>query len=178
MALLPIIVAPDKRLKQKSHPVAKVDDGVRRLLDSMLETMYAAPGIGLAAIQVGVPKNVIVIDLGPEKEGGKAARKPLYLVNPEIVWESEDTTVCEEGCLSLPEQYAEVERPAAIKVRYLDYHGDMRELRAEGTLAVCIQHEMDHLQGVLFVDHVSALKRNIILRRLTKAKRLKAEVPA
>lgn len=178
MALLPIIVAPDKRLKQKSQPVAKVDDGVRRLLDSMLETMYAAPGIGLAAIQVGVPKNVIVIDIGPEKKGMKVERKPLYLVNPEIVWESDETQVCEEGCLSLPEQYAEVERPVAIKVRYLDYHGDMRELDADGTLAVCIQHEMDHLNGVLFVDHVSALKRNIILRRLTKAKRLKAEVPA
>jgi len=178
MALLPIIVAPDKRLKQKSHPVAKVDDDIRRLMDSMLETMYAAPGIGLAAIQVGVPKNVIVIDLAREGGREKAERKPLFLVNPEIVWAADETKICEEGCLSLPEQYAEVERPVAIKVRFLDYHGDMRELDADGTLAVCIQHEMDHLQGVLFVDRVSALKRNIILRRLIKAKRQKAEAVA
>jgi peptide deformylase len=178
MALLPIIVAPDKRLKQKSHPVAKVDDELRRLMDSMLETMYAAPGIGLAAIQVGVPKNVIVIDVAREGAREGVARKPLYLVNPEIVWAADETKACEEGCLSLPEQFAEVERPVAIKVRFLDYHGDMRELDADGTLAVCIQHEMDHLRGVLFVDRVSALKRNIILRRLIKAKRQKIEVPA
>ncbi len=174
MALLPIIVAPDKRLKQKSHPVAEVDDEIRRLMDAMLETMYAAPGIGLAAIQVGVPKNVIVIDVTHKGE----KREALFLVNPEIVWTSEETQACEEGCLSLPEQFAEVVRPVAIKVRFLDYQGDMRELDAEDTLAVCIQHEMDHLQGVLFVDHVSALKRNIILRRLTKAKRQKVEVSA
>lgn len=176
MALLPIIVAPDKRLKQRSQPVAKVDDDLRRLMDSMLETMYEAPGIGLAAIQVGVPKNVIVIDVANGRKG--EPRQPLFLVNPEITWASDETAPCEEGCLSLPDQFAEVVRPVAIKVRFLDYYGDMREIEAGGTLAVCIQHEMDHLQGVLFVDRVSALKRNIIMRRLTKAKRQKAEVPA
>jgi peptide deformylase len=143
-------------------------------MDDMLETMYAAPGIGLAAIQVGVPKNIIVIDLSREGE----ERKPLFLVDPEIVWASDEDKPWEEGCLSLPEQYAEVKRPARIRVRFLDYYGDMRELEADGVLAVCIQHEMDHLDGVLFVDHISALRRNMILRKLVKARRQKAPVSA
>jgi peptide deformylase len=174
MAILPIITAPDPRLKVKSRRVGKVDDAARRLMDDMLETMYAAPGIGLAAIQVGVPKNIIVIDLSREGE----ERKPLFLVDPEIVWASDEDKPWEEGCLSLPEQYAEVKRPARIRVRFLDYYGDMRELEADGVLAVCIQHEMDHLDGVLFVDHISALRRNMILRKLVKARRQKAPVSA
>jgi peptide deformylase len=174
MAILPIITAPDPRLKVKSRRVGKIDDAARRLMDDMLETMYAAPGIGLAAIQVGVPKNIIVIDLSREGE----ERKPLFLVDPEIVWASDEDKPWEEGCLSLPEQYAEVKRPARIRVRFLDYYGDMRELEADGVLAVCIQHEMDHLDGVLFVDHISALRRNMILRKLVKARRQKAPVSA
>lgn len=174
MAILPIITAPDPRLKLKSKRVEKVDDGIRHLLDDMLATMYAAPGVGLAAIQIGVSKRIIVIDVARDGE----ERKPMFLINPEIVWASDDETVCEEGCLSLPEQYAEVKRPKAIKVQYLDYFGDLRELEADGLLAVCIQHEMDHLDGVLFVDHLSSLKRNMILRKLSKTKRQKAAVSA
>ncbi len=171
MAMLPIIVAPDPRLKQVSKPVAKVTDETRRLLDDMLETMYEAPGIGLAAIQIGVPQRIITIDISQEDE----KRQPLHLVNPEIIWASDEDKTWEEGCLSLPEHFAEVARPAEIKVRYLDYYGDIRELQADGVLAVCIQHEMDHLDGILFVDHLSALKRNMILRKLLKTKRLNAE---
>ena len=174
MAILPIIIAPDPRLKAKSAAVAKVDDATRKLMDDMLETMYAAPGIGLAAIQVGVRKRIIVLDAAREGE----PKQPMLLVNPEIVWAADEDQIVEEGCLSFPEQFAEVARPAAIRVRYLDYYGDLREIEASGLLAVCIQHEMDHLEGVLFVDHISALKRNMILRRLIKAKRQKATVSA
>jgi peptide deformylase len=174
MAVLPIIVAPDPRLKAKCKPVARVDAEVRRLMDDMLETMHLAPGIGLAAPQVGVAKRVIVVDVSPSGE----PRKPYRLANPEIVWASEETTAFEEGCLSLPEQFAEVVRPARIRVRYLDHENEIRELDASDTLATCIQHEMDHLDGVLFVDHISALKRNIILRRLKKEKKSKATVAA
>lgn len=168
MALLPIITAPDKRLEAISTPVETVTDAVRRQLDDMLETMYAAPGIGLAAIQVGIAKRMLVIDIAREDE----ERQPLFIVNPEFTWVSDDDSVYEEGCLSLPEQYAEVARPAEVKVRYLDYDGNKQELHAEGLLAVCLQHEMDHLDGILFVDHLSALKRNMILRKLLKQKRL------
>jgi peptide deformylase len=167
MAILPIITAPDPRLKVKSTPVATVDDEMRRLLDDMLETMYAAPGVGLAAIQVGVAKRALVIDVSRDDE----PKQPLFLVNPEIVWASEDDAVFEEGCLSLPEQFAEVQRPASIRVRHLDRNGNRRELEASGLLSVCLQHEMNHLDGILFVDHISALKRNMILRRLLKQKR-------
>jgi peptide deformylase len=166
MALLPILTAPDPRLKQKSKPVASVDDELRRLLDDMLETMYAAPGVGLAAIQVGVPKRALVIDVSRDDE----PKAPLFLINPEIVWASDEDASYEEGCLSLPDQFADVARPAAVRVRYLDRNGNRKELEAEGLLAVCVQHEMDHLDGVLFVDHISALKRNMILRRLLKQK--------
>jgi len=174
MALLPIITAPDPRLKLKARPVAKVDDRVRRLMADMLETMYAAPGIGLAAPQVGQTLRVIVVDCA--RDGEK--RQPLKIANPEIVWASDELMTVNEGCLSLPEHYADVARPRAIKLRYLDEQNEIRELEAEGLLATCIQHEMDHLEGVLFVDHISSLKRNIILRKLSKSKRQKAEVPA
>jgi len=168
MAKLPIIVAPDPRLKVKSKPVAAVDDSIRKLMDDMLESMYGAVGLGLAAIQVGVPKRIIVMDLA--KQGEPA--KPLYLVNPEIVAVSDTDRLQEEGCLSLPGQFAEVERPERVEIKYLDYHGKPQRLKAEGMLAVCVQHEMDHLEGILFVDHLSALKRNMILRKLLKQKKL------
>lgn len=167
MALLPILTAPDPRLKAKCAPVKKVDDGIRKLMDDMLETMYAAPGIGLAAVQVGVHKRVLVIDISKEKE----ERQPLRLANPEIVWVSDDDAAYEEGCLSVPEHYAEVVRPRAVRVRYLDHENEIRELEAEGLLATVVQHEMDHLDGILFIDHLSSLKRNMILRKLTKQKR-------
>jgi len=170
MALLPILTAPDPILETVSTPVDAVTDEVRQQLDDMLETMYAAPGIGLAAIQVGIPKRMLVIDVSREGE----EKQPLFIVNPEITWVSDDDQLYEEGCLSLPEQYAEVERPAEVKVSYLDRNGDRQELHADGLLAVCLQHEMDHLDGVLFVDHLSALKRNMILRKLLKQKRLAA----
>jgi peptide deformylase len=174
MALLPIITAPDPRLKAKAKRVARVDGEVRRLMDDMLETMYAAPGIGLAAPQVGVLQRVIVLDVA--REG--TPRQPLRIANPELLWVSDELTLQSEGCLSLPEHYADVERPNRIRLRYLDHESEIRTLEAEGLLATCIQHEMDHLDGVLFVDRISALKRNIILRKLQKAKRQKTPVPA
>jgi peptide deformylase len=167
MARLPILTAPDPRLKTKAKPVERVDESVRRLMEDMLETMYAAPGIGLAAPQVGVAKRVIVIDLA--KEGEPPA--PMMLANPEIVWVSDEDAVFEEGCLSVPEHYADVARPAGVRIRYLDYENEMREIEASGLLATCLQHEIDHLDGVLFIDHLTALKRNIILRKLLKAKK-------
>jgi len=174
MAILPIITAPDPRLKKKSAPVKAVDNRVRRLMSDMVETMYASNGIGLSAPQVGVLARVIVVDCA--REGEKP--QPMKIANPEIVWASDETVVCNEGCLSLPEQYAEVTRPSAIRLRYLDEQNEIRELEAKGLLATCIQHEMDHLEGVLFVDHISALKRGIILRKLGKLKRQKTPVPA
>ena len=167
MALLPIIVAPDPRLKRVAAPVERVDGETRRLMDDMLETMHAAPGIGLAAPQVGVLKRVIVVDVAREGE----ERQPLQMANPELVAVSDDDARYEEGCLSLPEHYAEVVRPAKVTVRYLDHENEIRHLEAEDLLATCIQHEMDHLDGILFVDHISALKRNMILRKLLKAKK-------
>ncbi len=188
MALLPIIVAPDPFLKQVSEPVAKVTDDIRRLMDDMLETMYEAPGIGLAAVQIGVAKRVIVIDLGKPKTGDdedaepekdtRIERRPMYFVNPEIVWASDEYVVCEEGCLSVPELYDDVERPGRVKVRYLDYHGAAQEIDAEGMLAVCIQHEMDHLEGVLFIDHLSRLKRSMMLKKLAKSRKSSVREPA
>jgi len=168
MALRPILVAPDPVLKQKSAPVeGPVTDAHRKLMDDMLETMYAAPGIGLAAIQIGEPVRIIVMDLA--REGEPPA--PRYFVNPEILWASEETQPYEEGCLSVPEIFDEVERPARVKLRYTDYHGKQIEEEAEGLFAVCIQHEMDHLEGVLFLDHLSRLKRESALRKLKKAKK-------
>ena len=172
MAQLPIITAPDPRLKIKARPVRAVDDKVRRLMDDMLDTMYGAIGIGLAAPQVGQSSRVIVLDVA--REGEKP--QPLQLANPEILWRSPELTTGNEGCLSLPEHYAEVTRPAKIRVRYLDYQNEIREIEASGLLAMCLQHEIDHLDGVLFVDHISSLKRGMILRKLAKAKRIR--VPA
>jgi peptide deformylase len=171
MALLPILVAPDPRLKQTSTPVKQVDDEVRRLMDDMLETMYQAPGIGLAAPQVGQLKRVIVLDLAREDE----EPQPLRLANPEIVWVSDDDATYNEGCLSVPEHYADVVRPAACRVKYLDYNNKPQEIEADGLLATCLQHEIDHLDGVLFIDHLTSLKRNIILRKLLKTKKAAAD---
>ena len=174
MAVLPIITAPDPRLKLIAKPVDKVDAKVRRLMDDMLDTMYGAIGIGLAAPQVGESSRVIVLDVA--REGEKP--QPLKLANPEIVWRSEERTTGNEGCLSLPEHYAEVTRPAAVRVRYLDYQNEIREMEASGLLGMCLQHEIDHLDGILFVDHISALKRGMILRKLAKAKRSRAPATA
>ena len=174
MAIREIITAPDPRLKQVSKPVERVDDELRRLMDDMLETMYDAPGIGLAAIQIGVPKQVIVMDLA--REGEKP--EPRYFINPEIIWTSDEYETYEEGCLSVPELYEDVDRPAECRVRFLDYQGEIRELDCEGLLATCIQHEMDHLKGVLFIDHLSKLKRSMILKKLTKAKKFQEKEPA
>jgi peptide deformylase len=168
MAQLPIITAPDPRLKIKARPVRAVDDRIRRLMDDMLETMYGAIGIGLAAPQVGQSSRVIVLDVA--RDGEKP--QPLQLANPEILWRSPELTTGNEGCLSLPEHYAEVTRPAKIRLRYLDYQNEIREIEASGLLAMCLQHEIDHLDGVLFVDHISSLKRGMILRKLAKAKRI------
>jgi peptide deformylase len=167
MALLPIITAPDPRLKIKARPVAAVDAKVRRLMDDMVETMYQAIGIGLAAPQVGVAQRVLVIDCA--REGEKP--QPMRIANPEILWRSEEIMLSNEGCLSLPEHYADVERPAEIRLRYLDHENEIREIEAKGLLATCLQHEIDHLDGVLFVDHISTLKRGMILKKLAKTKR-------
>ena len=170
MAILPIIVAPDPRLKIVAKPVDKVDADITRLMDDMLETMYDAPGIGLAAPQIGVPKRVIVVDIARKDKGEEP--NPLKMANPELIATSDDLKSWDEGCLSLPEHYAEVVRPSRVAVRYLDENNKRQEVEAGGVLAVCLQHEMDHLDGILFVDHVSALKRNMILRKLRKAKKL------
>lgn len=167
MSELDILIAPDPRLKQIAAPVERVDDGIRRLMDDMLETMYAAPGVGLAAPQVGRLVRVIVVDVAEKDE----PPQPYRMANPEIVKASEMQRIMNEGCLSLPDYYADVERPDTVTVSYLDEAGTPRTLEAEGMLATCIQHEIEHLDGVLFVDHLSLVKRNIILRKLQKAKR-------
>jgi peptide deformylase len=165
MAILPIRVIPDAVLRTKAPTVETVDDELRRLLDDMLETMYAAPGIGLAATQVGVLKRVAVVDVAREGE----PRAPLFLINPEVVWTSEERSVYEEGCLSIPDYYEDVERPARIRFRHLDRDGALREVEAEGILATCVQHEIDHLDGVLFIDHISKLKRDMVWKKFAKA---------
>jgi len=167
MALLPIITAPDPRLKLVASRVDAVDDGVRRLMDDMLETMYEAPGVGLAAPQVGVSKRVIVADVARSGE----APQPMLMANPEIIEASQEQVVFEEGCLSLPEHFADVKRHERIRIRYLDRENEIREQDVEGFLATCVQHEIDHLDGVLFVDHISGLKRGMIMRKLTKLKK-------
>ena len=177
MAILPIIEIPDPRLREISVPVESVDDDLRRLIDDMFETMYDAPGIGLAAIQVGVPKRVLVIDLQrrgePVEEGAEPVevRDPQYFVNPEIVWESAEVGVYNEGCLSVPELFGDVVRPLRVRAKWLDYDGAAREEELDGLMATCLQHEMDHLEGILFFDHLSKLKRDMIVKKLTKAKR-------
>ena len=167
MAVKTILTAPDPRLKKKSKPVASVDAGVRRLMDDMLETMYDAPGIGLAAPQVGELRRVIVLDI--DREDTKTG--PLLMANPEIIEASDEDATYEEGCLSVPEHYSDVVRPAKVTVRYLDRDGETKELVCEGLLATCVQHEIDHLDGILFIDHISSLKRNMILRKLLKARK-------
>jgi len=179
MALLPIVEVPDPRLRQISSPVEKVDDEVRALVADMFETMYAAPGIGLAAIQVGVPRRILVIDLqepaDPEDPESKPVRDPRVFINPEIVEHSDQDVPYTEGCLSVPDQYAEVDRPDRIRARWLDLDGTQRDEEITGLLATCLQHEMDHLNGILFIDHLSRLKREMILKKLAKQrKELKA----
>jgi peptide deformylase len=165
MALRDILILPDKRLRQVSDPVKKIDASLRKLIEDMFETMYDAPGIGLAAIQVGTPKRVITMDLAKKEE----PKHPQVFINPEIVWTSEEKATYEEGCLSIPEYYDDVERPAQVKVKYLDLEGKPREVVADGLFATCLQHEIDHLNGVLFIDHLSKLKRDRVLKKFTKA---------
>jgi peptide deformylase len=171
MARRDILILPDKRLRQVSGPVKKIDAGVRKLVEDMFETMYDAPGIGLAAIQVGTPKRVITMDLAKKEE----PKNPQVFINPEILWTSEEKAIYEEGCLSIPEYYGDVERPAQVKVKYLDLEGKPREIEANGLLATCLQHEIDHLNGILFIDHLSKLKRDRVLKKFTKAAKRAAE---
>ena len=172
MAIRPIVEVPDPRLRQISSPVEKVDDEVRALVADMFETMYAAPGIGLAAIQVGVPKRILVIDLQePEEEGGEPVKDPRVFINPEIVTSSDQDVPYTEGCLSIPDQYADVDRPDRIRARWLDEKGASHEQDIDGLLAVCLQHEMDHLEGILFIDHLSRLKREMVLKKLAKMRK-------
>ena len=162
-----IVIEPDPILRKKSERLEKVDDEIKKLLDDMLETMYAAPGIGLAAVQIGILKRLIVIDISKEKE----KKNPIFLVNPVIISRSSDTSVYEEGCLSLPGHFAEIERPAECKVEYIDYDGKKKEIKAKGLLSTCIQHEVDHLNGVLFIDYLSKLKKDMIVKKLIKHKK-------
>jgi peptide deformylase len=165
MAVRDILILPDPRLRLVSQPIGAVDAEIRCLVEDMFETMYKAPGIGLAAIQIGVPKRVITMDLAKKDEG----KKPQVFINPEILSTSADRSTYEEGCLSIPEYYEEVERPSEVKIRYLDLEGAVQELEAGGLLATCVQHEIDHLNGVLFIDHLSKLKRGRIIKKFTKA---------
>ncbi|MEZ2130884.1 MULTISPECIES: peptide deformylase [unclassified Sinorhizobium] len=169
MTIKPLIILPDPLLRQVSKPIERVDSDVTKLADDMLETMYDAPGIGLAAIQVGVPRRMLVIDIAREGE----EKQPLVFLNPEILSSSDDRSVYEEGCLSIPDYYAEVERPASVTVKYLDREGKEQILEAEGLLATCLQHEIDHLNGVLFIDHISRLKREMVIKKFTKAAKAK-----
>lgn len=174
MAVLPILEAPDPRLRTISTPVDTIDDALQTLIDDMFDTMYNAPGIGLAAIQVGVPKRVLVIDLQePEsdEEDAKPVRNPMVFINPQIIEGSDQLSVYNEGCLSVPDQFAEVERPATIRASWMDREGRIHEQTLEGLLATCLQHEMDHLEGILFIDHLSRLKRDMLLKKLQKARR-------
>jgi peptide deformylase len=171
MATRTILTLPDPRLRLVSKPVAKVDAEIRKLVEEMFETMYGAPGIGLAAIQVGVPKRVVTMDLAKKDE----PRNPKVYINPELLWASEERAVYEEGCLSIPEYYEEVERPAQVKVRYTDLDGNAQEIEANGLLATCLQHEIDHLNGVLFIDHISKLKRSRVIKKFAKAAKRETE---
>lgn len=169
MTIKPLIILPDPLLRQQSKPIEQVDAEITRLADDMLETMYDAPGIGLAAIQIGVPRRMLVIDISREDED----RKPIVFINPEILTVSDDVSTYEEGCLSIPDYYAEVERPAALTLAYIDRDGKKQTLEADGLLATCLQHEIDHLNGVLFIDHISRLKREMVIKKFTKAARAK-----
>jgi peptide deformylase len=170
MALREIIKLPDKRLRLVSEPVNKIDTGVRKLVDDLFETMYDAPGIGLAAIQVGVAKRVVTMDLSKKDE----EHRPMVLINPAITWKSAETAKNEEGCLSIPDYYEEVERPAQVRVRYLDLEGHEHEIEASKLLAICLQHEIDHTNGVLFIDHLSRLKRDRVIKKFAKAAKTSA----
>ena len=165
MAVREILTLPDKRLRLVSGPINRIDAGVRALVEDMFETMYDAPGIGLAAIQLGVPKRVVVMDLSKKAD----AQEPRVFINPEITWASNETSTHEEGCLSIPEIHEEVERPERVKVRYLDLDGKAHEIEANGLFATCVQHEIDHTNGVLFIDHISKLKRDRVIKKFTKA---------
>jgi peptide deformylase len=171
MAVREILILPDKRLRLVSKPVAKVDAAIRQLVDDMFETMYDAPGIGLAAIQIGEPRRIVTIDIAKKDE----EKEPQVFINPEIVTKSDEKSVHEEGCLSIPEFYEEVERPAAVTVKYLDLDGKKHEIEAAGLLATCLQHEIDHLDGVLFIDHISKLKRDRVVKKFAKAAKLAAK---
>jgi len=176
MALRQILTEPNKILRQKSLLVEKIDEDLQKLMDDMLDTMYAAPGIGLAAIQVGVPKRVIVLDIGwrdklEEQNDNGEKRNPIFFVNPEIIDKSLNNFTYEEGCLSVPGQFAEIDRPDKCHVKYLDYYGQPKEIKAEGMLATCIQHEIDHLEGILFIDYLSKLKKSMIIKKLSKHKK-------
>ena len=162
-----ILIEPDPILRKKCEPLEKVSDETRKLMDEMLETMYEAPGIGLAAVQIGILKKLIVIDISK----GEEKKNPLFLVNPKIVHQSKETSIYEEGCLSLPGQFAEIERPAKCTVNYIDYNGKENELKANGLLATCVQHEIDHLNGILFIDYLSKLKKDMIIKKLVKHKK-------
>lgn len=173
MSIRPILEAPDPRLRVISTPVETVDDEVRALIADMFETMYDAPGIGLAAVQIGVPKRILVIDLQEDESAeGERIRNPRVFINPELSDPAEELSVYNEGCLSVPDQYADVERPVAIQARWLDEHGVAHDERIEGMLATCLQHEMDHLEGILFIDHLSKLKRDMVMKKLEKARRM------
>ena len=167
MALREILTEPNEVLRKKSLKVDKVDGDLQRLMDDMLETMYAAPGIGLAAIQIGIPKRVIVLDLASKDE----PKNPMHFVNPEIIDKSNNNLTYEEGCLSVPGQFAEIDRPDKCHLKYLDYYGQPKEIKAEGMLATCIQHEIDHLEGILFIDYLSKLKKSMIIKKLSKQKK-------
>ena len=167
MSVKKIVTIPDPILKKKSLPIKNVDSSVKKLMDDMLETMYAAPGIGLAAVQVGVLKRVVVIDLSKKEE----KKPPLFFINPEIISTSEEQVSYEEGCLSIPNQFAEIKRPNRCHVKYLDYNGKKKDLKADGLLATCIQHEIDHLNGILFIDYLSKLKKDLILKKVIKQKK-------
>jgi len=169
MALLPILIAPHPLLKKVAEPVSAVNAVLRRQMDDMLESMYDDKGIGLAAPQVGISNRILVLDVEQASEG--AGSNPIFMVNPEIIYESEELHVYDEGCLSLPGMFAEVERPKIVRVKYIDYDGKEQEVEADNLFATCLQHEIDHLNGILFVDHISALKRNLIIRKLKKAKK-------
>jgi peptide deformylase len=171
MALRDIIVLPDKRLRLVSEPVSAIDRDVRALVDDMFETMYEAPGIGLAAIQVGVPRRVVTMDLAKKD----APKEPRVLINPELIWHSDEAATYEEGCLSIPEYYEEVTRPSLVRVKYLDLEGKPQELEANGLLSTCLQHEIDHLNGVLFIDYISRLKRDRVVKKFAKAAKRAAE---
>lgn len=174
MAVHPIIEVPDPRLRTISAPVAEVTDATRALIADMFETMYAAKGIGLAAIQIGVPQRILVIDLQEEGEDGKPLNAPRVFINPEIVEEASERSVYTEGCLSVPDQFADVERPARCRARWMDADGIQHDEAIEGLLATCLQHEMDHLEGIIFIDHLSRLKREMVLKKLNKARKAAA----